>query len=107
MDSHLTSIGYGKVLFEPGPAMDPTDSEGEIKETLEFLRKQGASLLYYDMSKVMLIDRVYYKWLCVMHDACRIFGAKMIAVNVRPTAASSLSNILDSDPPFPSAQEIK
>jgi len=95
------------VLFEPGPAMDPTDCAGEIKETLEFLRKQGASLLYYDMNKAMLIDRVYYKWLCVMYDACRIFGAEMIAVNVRPTAACSLSNILDSAPPFSCAQEIK
>ena len=107
MDSHLTSVGDGKVLFEPGPAMDPTDCEGEIKETLAFLREQRASLLYYDMGKVMFIDNVYYKWLLMLHDACSIFGARMIAVNVIPTAACSLSNILDSDPPFSCAQEIK
>lgn len=97
---HLTPIGSGIVLLEPGEGLDPSDPDAYLEPLVGYLQRQRASRLIYDLTSVPLIDSVYYRWLKTVSDICRVTGVQLVVVNMAPPAAFALSRILDGPPPF-------
>jgi len=46
---HLTPIGDGNVLLEPGEGLDPSNPEALVAPVLEFLQNNQAQRLVYDL----------------------------------------------------------
>jgi rsbT antagonist protein RsbS len=103
---HLTPIGDGNVLLEPGEGLDPSDSVSMVAPVLEFLQRNEARRLVYDLKSVRLIDEVYYSWLVKLDATCRIANVEMVTVNMQPAAAYALSLTLRQSPPFTCALDI-
>ena len=103
---HLTPIGDGNVLLEPGEGLDPSTPESMVAPVLEFLQRNEARRLVYDLKSVRLIDEVYYTWLTKLSATCRIANVEMVTVNMQPAAAYALSLTLDKSPPFTCALDI-
>jgi rsbT antagonist protein RsbS len=103
---HLTPIGDGNVLLEPGEGLDPSSPESMVAPVLEFLQRNEARRLVYDLKSVRLIDEVYYSWLTKLDATCRIANVEMVTVNMQPAAAYALSLTLSKPPPFTCALDI-
>ena len=103
---HLTPIGDGNVLLEPGEGLDPGNPESMVAPVLEFLQRNEARRLLYDLKSVRLIDEVYYSWLVKLDAPCRIANVEMVTVNMQPAAAYALSLTLRKSPPFTCALDI-
>lgn len=103
---HLTPIGDGNVLLEPGAGLDPGDPAAYLIPVLEVLQANAARRLLYDLKNVLLLDAIYYKWLATLHAACRISGIEMVTVNMQPEAAFALSHLLSGAPPFQCARDV-
>ena len=103
---HLTPIGDGNVLLEPGEGLDPSNPETPLAQVLEFLQRNEARRLVYDLKNVRLIDSVYYTWLVKLSAACRVANVEMVTVNMQPAAAYALSLTLDKSPPFTCVLDI-
>ncbi|HSW53030.1 MAG TPA: hypothetical protein VLG93_07355 [Sulfuricaulis sp.] len=103
---HLTPIGDGNVLLEPGEGLDPGNPESMVAPVLEFLQRHEARRLVYDLKSVRLIDEVYYSWLVKLDATCRIANVEMVTVNMQPAAAYALSLSLSQSPPFTCALDI-
>ena len=103
---HLTPIGDGNVLLEPGEGLDPSDPGALVAPVLEFLQTNEARRLVYDLKNVRLIDEVYYAWLTKLNATCRIANVEMVTVNMQPAAAYALSLTLDKPTPFTCALDI-
>jgi anti-anti-sigma regulatory factor len=103
---HLTPIGDGNVLLEPGEGLDPGNPEALLAPILEFLQRNEACRLVYDLKSVRLIDELYYSWLTKLSATCRIANVEMVTVNMQPAAAYALSLLLDKSPPFRCALDI-
>ncbi|MBI3571791.1 MAG: hypothetical protein HY082_11950 [Gammaproteobacteria bacterium] len=103
---HLTPIGDGNVLLEPGEGLDPSNPDALVAPVLEFLQHNEARRLVYDLKSVRLIDEVYYTWLTRLSTTCRIANVEMVTVNMQPAAAYALSLALDGSPPFTCALDI-
>lgn len=103
---HLTPIGDGNVLLEPGEGLDPSQPETLLAPILEFLQRNEARRLVYDLKNVRLIDTMYYTWLTKLSATCRIANVEMVTVNMQPAAAYALSLALDKSPPFLCALDI-
>lgn len=103
---HLTPIGDGNVLLEPGEGLDPSDPGALVAPVLEFLQNNEARRLVYDLKNVRLIDEVYYAWLTKLSATCRIANVEMVTVNMQPAAAYALSLTLDKPTPFTCALDI-
>lgn len=103
---HLTAIGRGRFLLEPGAALD-TNRQDELLDGILFRLQQGeAGLLYYHLGGLPLIDEAYYGWLDALAKACLAINVRMICVHMQPTAAFGLSHILKSPPAFDSALSV-
>ncbi len=103
---HLTPIGDGNVLLEPGEGLDPGNPEALLAPVLEFLQRHDARRLVYDLKSVRVIESVYYDWLTQLSATCRIANVEMVTVNMQPSAAYALSLALDKPPPFTCALDI-
>lgn len=103
---HLTPIGDGNVLLEPGEGLDPSNPGSLVAPVLEFLQHNEARRLVYDLKSVRLIDEVYYSWLVKLDATCRIANVEMVTVNMQPAAAYALSLTLRKSPPFTCALDI-
>jgi rsbT antagonist protein RsbS len=103
---HLTPIGDGNVLLEPGEGLDPGDPASLVAPILEFLQHHAARRLVYDLKNVRLIDEVYYAWLTKLNATCRIANVEMVTVNMQPAAAYALSLTLKGPAPFTCALDI-
>ena len=103
---HLTPIGDGNVLLEPGEGLDPGNPEAMVAPVLDFLQHNEARRLVYDLKSVRLIDEVYYSWLTKLSATCRIANVEMVTVNMQPAAAYALSLTLKGPTPFSCALNI-
>lgn len=103
---HLTPIGDGNVLLEPGEGIDPANHDAYLTSLLEYLQQHNAQRLLYDLKNIRIIDSVYYRWLTALNSLCRISGIELITVNMRPAAAYALALMLDKPPPFNCALDI-
>ncbi|MHB8535203.1 MAG: hypothetical protein ACYDBW_07150 [Sulfuricaulis sp.] len=103
---HLTPIGDGNVLLEPGEGLDPSNPDALLAPILEFLQHHEARRLVYDLKSVSLIDEIYYTWLTQLSNTCRIGNVQMVTVNMQPAAAYALSLTLDKPPSFVCALDI-
>ncbi len=103
---HLTPIGGGNVLLEPGEALDPSDPDAYLVALLTYLQQQRAARLIYDLKNVVVIDALYYAWLKRLHALCAVSGIELVAVNMRPAAAYALALVLDETPPFSCALNV-
>lgn len=103
---HLTPIGDGNVLLEPGEGLDPGNPESMVAPVLEFLQRNEARRLVYDLKSVRLIDEVYFSWLTKLSATCRIANVEMVTVNMQPAAAYALSLTLNKSPSFTCALDI-
>lgn len=103
---HLTPIGDGNVLLEPGEGLDPSNPEALLAPVLEFLQGHQACRLVYDLKNVRLIDEIYYGWLTKLSSTCRVANVEMVTVNMQPAAAYALSLTLNGSPPFRCALNI-
>jgi anti-anti-sigma regulatory factor len=103
---HLTPIGDGNVLLEPGEGLDPSNPESMVAPVIDFLQRNDARRLVYDLKSVRLIDEVYYSWLTKLSATCRFANVEMVTVNMQPAAAYALSLTLKKSPPFTCALDI-
>ena len=103
---HLTPIGDGNVLLEPGEGLDPSNPESMVAPVLDFLQRNEARRLVYDLKSVRLIDEVYYAWLTKLNATCRIANVEMVTVNMQPAAAYALSLAIKQSPPFTCVLDI-
>lgn len=103
---HLTPIGGGHVLLEPGAGLDPSDPDAYLVGVLEVLQAHHAERLIYDLKNVPLLDAIYYRWLMALHAACRISGIQLVTVNMQPEAAYALSQLITAPPPFLCALDV-
>lgn len=103
---HLTHIGNGHILLEPGDSLDPANDDAYLEPLMTFLQEKTAARLIYDLKDVPLIDSLYYAWLKKLNKICVIGGVKMIVVNMQPTAAFSLASTLGETPPFTCALDV-
>jgi rsbT antagonist protein RsbS len=103
---HLTPLGDGHILLEPSLGLDISSPEDHIAQLMDVLQRKQATCLIYDMSSISIIDDVYYAWLKRISSLCHLGGQNMVVVNVQPTAAFSLSTLLDECPPFDCAIDV-
>ncbi|NOX09975.1 MAG: STAS domain-containing protein [Gammaproteobacteria bacterium] len=97
---HLTPIGDSNVLLEPGEGLDPSNTDDYMDMVARFMQQHRIRRLIYDLGNVRMIDQVYYAWLVKLHSLCKVSSVEMVAVNITPAAAFSLSMIIDGRPPF-------
>ena len=100
---HLTAIGQGRFLLEPGSGLDIGQKDALIVGILSRLQEGDASELYYHLGSVPLIDHAYYDWLDALARSCVTINVRMICVHMQPTAAFALSHMLKGPPSFASA----
>lgn len=103
---HLTPIGEGNVLLEPGEGLDPAEPDALIAPILELLQRHEAARLVYDLKNVRLVDSIYYAWLTKLNGACRIANVELVTVNMQPAVAYALALALERSPPFRCALDI-
>ena len=103
---HLTPLGDGSVLLEPGEGLDPADPDAYLEPLVGFLQGQAANRLIYDLGEVGVIDELYYDWLVRLSRACRVTGVQVVAANIHPPAAFALAQRLTADPPFDCALDV-
>ncbi len=103
---HLTPLGGGDVLLEPGEGLDPGDPDAYTEPLLAWLQGQRARRLIYDIGNVALVDRLYYAWLLRLERLCRLADVELVVVNMRPVAAFALARTLDGPPPFSCALDV-
>jgi anti-anti-sigma regulatory factor len=103
---HLTPIGDGTILLEPGEALDPSTPDLYLVPLADYLQRQQARRLIYDLGALPVIDGTYYQWLVTLNGLCQIGKVEMLAVNMQPTAAFSLSRVIDRPPPFTCARDV-
>lgn len=103
---HLTPIGTGVFLFEPARSLNIRDSDSLMDAIIGRLHAVSAQRLYYDLASVPLIDRVYYNWLNTLARACQAVNVKMICIHIQPTAAYSLTQVMDGAPAFATALDV-
>lgn len=104
---HLTAIGEGSILLEPGAGLDPNNIDLYLEPLMSFLQQQKARKLIYDLKNVPLIDTIYYNWLVYIHRLCSISGMGFIVANMQPTAAFALSTTIKETPPFICALDVE
>ncbi len=97
---HLTPLGQGRCLLEPGRGLDISQRPLLIEDILERLQRSGAAVLYYDLGELPLIDEAYYAWLDTLARACAALNVRMICMRMQPTAAFGLSHYLKEGPAF-------
>ncbi|MGE4518865.1 MAG: hypothetical protein AB7E04_05085 [Desulfobacteraceae bacterium] len=102
----LTKLGSSSLLLEPYDNLNPLYPEPMVEIISENLLKTKVSKLYYDLNKILIIDEVYYEWLCILSKTCSIFQAKLVAINMKPSAAVSLSSFITQKPPFKTEIEM-
>jgi hypothetical protein len=100
---HLTPIGGGAVLLEPGEALDPGAPD---RYAVPYLQERGARRLIYDLSNVPVVDELYYAWLLQVHRLCRVAGIELVAANMHADVAFALSLQLHEPPPFACALDV-
>lgn len=103
---HLTAIGSGRFLLEPGAGLDIGQRDELIDSILGRLQKGEASLMYYHLGGQPVIDEAYYGWLDALARACVAINVRMVCVHMQPTAAFALSHILKAPPAFDSALSV-
>ncbi|MDY0131438.1 MAG: hypothetical protein RBR53_02105 [Desulforegulaceae bacterium] len=103
---NLTKLGSSSLLMEPYDNLDPLCPGPMIETISNSLFKTPVPKLYYDLNKILIIDEVYYDWLCMLSKACSIFQTKLIAINIKPSAAISLSSFINKKPPFETEVEM-
>jgi len=104
---HLTAIGAQNVLLEPGAGLDPSDPDVYLEPLLRHLQTNNAERLLYDLSDVPVIDDVYYDWLLRLNTICKFANIELVTVNISPAVAYALSAIINADPPFTCALNVK
>lgn len=104
---HLTRIGQGRYLMEPSDGLDVSQRDELLDAVLHRLQRGQASLLYYDLGNVPLIDEIYYGWLDMLARACTAINVRMVCVQMQPTAAFALSSLLQGPPPFATALSVE
>ncbi|NWG86951.1 MAG: hypothetical protein HXY26_05470 [Hydrogenophilaceae bacterium] len=104
---HLTRIGQGRFLMEPNEGLDVSQRDEVLIAILTRLQEGQASLVYYDLGNVPLVDEVYYGWLAMLARACSAINVRMICVQMQPTAAFALSSMLQGPPPFETALSVE
>lgn len=100
---HLTPIGQGRYLLEPGRSLDIGQQAELIERILGRLQQGGGTLLYYDLGELPLIDTAYYAWLDGLARACTAINVRMVCVRMLPTAAFALSHLIQAPPAFDTA----
>lgn len=103
---HLTAIGLGAFLFEPGEGLDPQAADAYLESLMAGLRSHRARFLFYDVKEVAIIDDPYYRWLTRLYHACRLVSIDFQVVHIRPETAYALSGWLPALPPFRCLREI-
>jgi len=103
----LTKVGSNSILLEPYDNLNPLEPEVMIEVISKNLLVTKASKLYYDLNKVLIIDEIYYDWLCLLSKTCSLFQTKLTTINMKPSAAVSLSSFIKSRPPFQTAIEMQ
>lgn len=103
---HLTAIGSGRFLLEPGAGLDISRRDELIDSILARLQEGEASLMYYHLGGQPLIDEAYYDWLDTLARACIAVNVRMVCVHMQPTAAFGLSHFLKAPPAFDSALSV-
>jgi|MTBAKMStandDraft_1061839.scaffolds.fasta_scaffold00150_5 Anti-anti-sigma regulatory factor (antagonist of anti-sigma factor) len=103
---HLTHLGPGNALLEPTHGMDVGHPEELLEEIVRRLQERRATLLYYDLSEMPLIDTVYYGWLNRLALACKSINVRMVCISMQPTAAFALAGLTDTPPRFESALDL-
>ncbi len=102
---HLTRLGAGLWLFEPGEGLDPGAAGDTIEAVSAALLQDRATCLYYDARAVAVIDPLYWAWLRQLARACALLGASFVLVHVRPETAYALSRHCPP-PPFACAGSV-
>lgn len=102
----LTKIGSGALLLEPYDNLNPLQPEPMIEVISENLLNSNIKKLYYDLNKVLIIDEIYYSWLNTLSKTCSIFQTRLITINMKPSAAVSLSSFLNTKPSFETEIEM-
>ena len=100
---HLTPIGGGRLLLEPGPSLDVGQQAELVEHVLACLQRNGGARLYYDLGNLPLIDAAYYGWLDALARACNTLNVRLVCVRMQPTAAYALAHHLKGPPPFDTA----
>lgn len=100
---HLTRIGKGNFLLEPLRSMNIRDQDALVREVVMHVQQGQGVRLYYDLDGMPVIDPVYYGWLDKLARTCQTVNVKMICINMRPTAAFTLSKFLARKPAFETA----
>ncbi|WP_236860615.1 STAS domain-containing protein [Candidatus Reidiella endopervernicosa] len=103
---HLTPIGEGNVLLEPGEGLDASDPDAYLVEMIDRLQQLSARRLIYDLKSIPLIDTLYYEWLLSVNSMCQIAGIEMVVVNIRPPVAYNLALMIKETPPFGCALDV-
>lgn len=103
----ITKIGSNSLLLEPYDNLNPLNPDQMIEFISKKILMANASKLYYDLNKVLIIDEIYYDWLCQLSKTCSLFQTKLITINMKPTAAVSLSSFIKSKPPFQTEIEMQ
>ena len=104
--AHLTRIGDGDFLLEPTRSLDIANSDPLIEAILSQIHVGKGRRLYYDLSELALIDRVYYHWMKTLARACQMVNVQMVCIHMQPTAAFALSQFLQEAPPFICALDV-
>lgn len=104
---HLTATGPGRLLFEPGEGLDPAAAASCTEEIVRALRAHAAHTLYYDVKDVAVIDAPYWRLLVAVDRGCRLFGARLVVVHMRPETAYALAGQLRGAVPFACAQGLE
>lgn len=103
---HLTAIGSGDFLLEPGRSLD-ISNQGELIEGIIYRLQRGKThCLYYDLAELAVIDPVYYGWLNALARACQTINVHMVCIHMQPTAAFALSHFIKEAPCFATALDV-
>lgn len=103
---HLTPLGTGQVLLEPGEGLDPSEPEGYLEPLLSFMQEHRSRRLIYDLKDVAVVDGLYYRWLVRLNSLCQVANMDMVVVNMHPAAAFALAQEMDGSPPFRCALDV-
>ncbi len=103
---HLTKIGPAGLLLEPGEGLDPSAALDYIEHLVRVLLSSESRYLYYDVKDVPVIDPVYYEWLLQLGRSCRLLGASLVILHMRPETAFALGRNLEGPVPFFCAQSL-
>ncbi|WP_019567904.1 hypothetical protein [Thioalkalivibrio sp. ALMg13-2] len=103
---HLTQIGGGTVLLEPGEGLDPGEPDAYLAPLATYLQRAGARRLIYDLSSVPVIDPLYYDWLKKVYAVSAVCGVRMVVASMSPPTAYALASTLNETPPFDCALNV-